>query len=123
MHTQLKGAILAGLLAMAGCARDQAPAVQPPSAAALDTASTNASLIITPEVGLNGKIASVNANLRFVVITFPVGQMPPLDRRLNVYRQGLKVGEVRISGPQSDDSIVADITSGEAAIGDAVRDK
>ena len=57
------------------------------------------------------------------MITFPVGQMPALDQRLNVYRRGLKAGELKISGPQSDDSIVADIVAGEAEPGDAVRDK
>jgi hypothetical protein len=123
MQNPLASAALAGLLTVAGCARDQAPPARPPSASGPGTASTNAALIVTPEEGLNGKVSSVNSNLRFVVITFPVGQMSRLDQRLNLYRHGLKVGEVKISGPQSDDNIVADIVSGEAAIGDAVRDR
>jgi hypothetical protein len=87
------------------------------------TAASDQKLIVTPQEGLEGKIAWVNSNLRFVVITFPVGQMPALDQRLNVYRRGLKVGEVRITGPQRDDSIVGDLVTGEAGTGDAIRDR
>jgi hypothetical protein len=57
------------------------------------------------------------------VITFPIGQMPAVDQRLNIYRHGLKVGEVRITGPQNDDNIVGDILAGEAALGDSIRDR
>ena len=35
----------------------------------------------------------------------------------------LKVGEVKITGPQRDDHIVGDLTTGEAQVGDEVRDK
>lgn len=59
--------------------------------------------------------------MRFVVIAFPVGQMPGLDQRMTVFRSGMKVGEVRITGPQRDDKIVADLMSGNAADGDEVR--
>jgi hypothetical protein len=72
---------------------------------------------------LDGRIAWVNSNLQFVVITFPIGQMPAVDQRLNIYRHGLKVGEVRITGPQNDDNIVGDILAGEAAPGDSIRDR
>ena len=107
-----------------GCAGHNAPAVPAPSVSGHGLVSTNAPLIITPEEEeLIGKVASVNANLRFVVITFPVSRMAAIGQRLNVYRHGLKVGEVKISGPQSDDSSVADIIAGDAEAGDAVRVK
>jgi hypothetical protein len=114
-----------GALALAGCAREQK---SPPFPAAPEGVATNApahgqSLIVTPEEGLKGEVSWVNQNLRFVVITFPAGQLPALDQRLNLYRRGLKVGEVKISGPQRDDSIVADILTGDAAAGDEVRDR
>ena len=76
---------------------------------------------MTPAEELMGTVAWVNPNLRFVVITFPVGRLPALDRRMGVYRRGLKVGEVKISGPQRGDSVVADIVAGEADTGDTVR--
>jgi hypothetical protein len=72
---------------------------------------------------LNGKVSAADVNLRFVVLTFPVGQMPALNQQLNIYRDGLKVGIVNVSGPQRDDSIVADIIMGEAHTGDQVRDR
>jgi hypothetical protein len=122
-------AVLA-MLAPAGCARKQTPvaAHQAYSGPAAAAPATNAPaveppLIVTPLEGLNGKVSSVNANLRFVVLTFPVGQMAGIDQHLNVYRRGLKVGELDVTGPQRDDSIVADISAGEAEAGDEVRDK
>ena len=79
-------------------------------------------LIVTPETALIGKIAAVNANAKFAVLNFPVGHLPSMEQRLNVYRNGLKVGEVKITGPQRDDNTVADIVAGESKIGDEVRE-
>lgn len=78
-------------------------------------------LIVTPENQLTGKIAMVNPAGRFVVINFPVGHMPAIDQRLNLYRRGLKVGEVKITGPQQDDNIVGDLVTGDSEIGDEAR--
>ncbi|MCU0783466.1 MAG: hypothetical protein MUF81_05335 [Verrucomicrobia bacterium] len=93
-----------------------APAVTPDSAAP-------SSLIVTPGSGLAGKVARYNDAGRFVVLEFPVGHMPPLEQRLILYRGGLKVGEIKVTGPQRDDHIVADLTNGEAQAGDEVRDR
>lgn len=68
-------------------------------------------------------MARVNSAARFVILTFPVGQMPPVGQLLYVYRHGLKVGEVRVTAPQQDDNTAADIVSGEAALGDEIRTK
>ena len=76
---------------------------------------------MTPETVLMGNIARVNQDGRFVVMTFPIGHLPLLNQRLNVYRQGLKVGEIRVTGPQLDDNVVGDISAGEARAGDEVR--
>ena len=54
-------------------------------------------------------------------MTFPIGHLPLLNQRLHVYRQGLKVGEIRVTGPQLDDNVVGDISAGEARAGDEVR--
>ena len=80
-------------------------------------------LIITPDTTLIGKVSFVNTNKRFVVLTFPIGRMPAANQRLSVYRNGLKTGEVNVSGPQNNDNIVADIIAGDAVVGDEVRDK
>jgi len=114
-------------LAWAGCASHHGnpPASTTPtgSTGASTNAAANASLIVTPEEGLNGTVAWVNTELRFVVVTFPLGQLPAQGQRLSVYRGGLKIGEVKVNGPQQDDSVVADVVTGEAGQGDAVRDR
>jgi len=56
-----------------------------------------------------------------VVLDFSVGDMPGINQRLGVYRAGQKVAQVKVTGPQSDTNIVADIIEGEAQVGDEVR--
>jgi len=121
-------AILLGALVLSGCARDQAtsafdPAYSGADAGAATAPASDSQLIVTPDEGLNGKVSSVNLDKRFVVLTFPVGQMPAVNLQLNLYRGGLKVGVVNVTGPQREDSIVADIVTGEASLGDDARDK
>ena len=63
----------------------------------------------------------INLTERFVVLNFPLGRMPAIDQRLNLYRRGVKVGEVKITGPQQDDNVVADLLVGDGAVGDEAR--
>jgi hypothetical protein len=78
--------------------------------------------IITIAGPSRGRVASVNQSARFVVLRFPIGFMPAIDRRFSVYRQGLKVGELRVSGPQYDNNTVADIIAGNCRVGDEARE-
>ena len=123
MKTLLLLTALLGALALSGCGifggGSRPAASGGPGMTSASGSSTN--LIVTAEERVSGKVVSVNSDLRFVVLTFPVGQLPPLEKHLGIYRQGLKVGEIKISGPQADDSTVADIIQGEAAAGDTVR--
>ena len=80
-------------------------------------------LTVTPDNPLVGKVATVNSAGRFVVLSFPVGHLPALEQRLIVNRRGLKVGEVKVTGPQQDENIVADIVAGDAETGDEVKDR
>jgi len=73
---------------------------------------------VVSEVALVGKVVMVNSTARFVVLTFPLGQLPAIDQRLDVYRDGLKVGEVKVSAWQREDSVVGDITVGDCQTGD-----
>jgi hypothetical protein len=79
--------------------------------------------IVTPDTSLIAKVMSVNSVGRFVVLGFPPGQVPKVDQIFFLYRAGLKVGEVRITGPQNDNNIVADLSTGDAQVGDVVRDQ
>ena len=89
----------------------------------MDARTASQKVIVTPENVLRGKIATANQAGRFVVLTFPIGHLPALQQRLNVYRTGVKVGEVKVSGPQLDDNVVADVIAGEAEPGDEVSDR
>ncbi len=79
--------------------------------------------IVTPDNSLAGKVVTYNSIGRFVVLNFPSRRMPNVNQRLFLYRAGLKVAEVRVAGPQNDDNTVADLVSGEARVGDDVRDQ
>lgn len=84
--------------------------------------ATNETLTISPGTSILGKISSFNAAGRFAVITFTVGRMPSVGQVLNVYRGGLKVGEVKITGPARDTNTVGDIVAGAVQAGDEVRE-
>ena len=79
--------------------------------------------IVTPDNSLTARVLSYNATGRFVVLGFPVGRMPRQEQGLFLYRNGIKVGEVRVNGPQRDNNVVADLVNGEALVGDEVRDQ
>ena len=123
-------AALLGISLCSGCLHKKPMMAKKPAATAAAPVSTATNapasdhdLIVTPATGLSGKVALVNVDARFVVLNFPVGQMPVVGQRLHVYRNGLKVGELSVTGPQKDDNTVADITAGDAAKGDEVRDR
>jgi len=100
---------LSALLAIAllGCAHKKQP--------------DNKSVIVTPGGRAAGTVISVNPSARFAVVRFPIGQLPPLNQHMGAYRQGLKVADLKISGPQRDVHTVVDIVAGECRVGDDVR--
>jgi hypothetical protein len=108
--------LLAGMLT-AGCVSKR------PVQAKTSATGVASQTIINPDASLTAKVASYNATGRFVVLGFPVGQIPKMDQPFFLYRAGLKVGEIRITGPQRDNNIVADLITGEAQAGDEVRDQ
>ncbi len=123
-------ALLLGALLSSGCGHKKAAAPFQPGKTAPNPvefapppATQEQKLIVTPDNALVGKVVRVNPGGRYVVLNFPIGRLPALQQRLNLYRRGLKVGEVTISGPQRDDNIIADVTSGDAAVGDEARDR
>jgi hypothetical protein len=76
---------------------------------------------VTPDLRAVGRVALVNNEARFVVINFPPGAVPQAGQPLNVSHHGLKIGEVKITGPQRDNDTVADLITGEAYVGDEVK--
>ncbi len=78
---------------------------------------------IIPVIPVQGRVVFLNPRLRFVIVDFAFHRLPLLEQRLGVFRDGRRVGEVRISGPADGTTIVADVMSGEAAVGDLVREE
>jgi hypothetical protein len=117
MKISVLGTLLLVVTLVNGCARFEH---QPKAAKATPAA---APALVTPDNSLTARVVSYNSAGRFVVLGFSVGQMPGLEQGLFLYRNGIKVGEVRVTGPQRDNNIVADIVTGEARVGDEVRDK
>jgi hypothetical protein len=119
-----------GALLISGCAHrrsattQSAPTFSPVAPNALPAGSpARQRMIVTPENGFMGKVAKVNAEGRFVVLNFPIGKTPALEHRMQLYRNGLRVAEVKITGPQLDDDIAADLLAGDAEVGDEAREK
>ena len=105
--------LVAGILA--GC-------VLPKSAQQQDSAGEKPQKsVVTQQAVLVGKVVSVKTNLDFAVLNFPIGNIPARDQHLNIYREGVKVGEVKVTGPQQNEDIVCDIISGMAQPGDEIR--
>jgi hypothetical protein len=91
--------------------------------AAASPAVTAPKTIVTPDLSLAAKVVSVNTVGRFAVLNFPADRMPKPGQTFFLYRDGLKVAEVKITGPQQQNNIVADLVSGDAKAGDTVRDE
>jgi hypothetical protein len=85
------------------------------------TSTNTPPVAVTPDTALIGEVHQVNAGAGIVVLRFPVGRMASAQQRLNVYRGGLKVGEVVATGAPNDDMIAGDIVAGEARAGDVIR--
>jgi hypothetical protein len=132
MKTATHLAALLAVLCSAGCFFGRHKAQTPPPPGNVDltqpgipanSSATTNTFLVTPDQGMSGRVTSVNDNLRFVVLTFPVGQLPPINSRMNVFRKAAIVGEIQITGPQRDNNSVADIIFGDAQKGDEVRMK
>lgn len=79
--------------------------------------------IVTPSNTITARVMSVNVNGGFVVLNFPIGDVPGSGRRLSVYRGGLKVAEVKVGDLKPIGfNVVADILAGECQVADEVRD-
>jgi hypothetical protein len=121
-------AILAGSLALTGCAGrkpggafssiDGAPA--PDRATPVAPAPVPAP---APQTSFMALVARVNVQGQYVILTFSGTQLPASGVPLNVYRQGLKVAELRVADNRMDANAVADIVSGEPRTGDQALDR
>jgi hypothetical protein len=107
------GWVCAALL-LAGCVHHEPPIIAPPTPEKKKPPET----YITPALGPVGRVEMVNNEGRFVVLSFPPGKLPSPGQRWRIHHRGLKIGLVKITGPQRQLDTVADIIEGEANIGD-----
>lgn len=120
LNTAMLPLLAAIALAASGCfwrkeaAPEHTPAftIRPPG---------NTNVVMTPAASPLGRVVSVNAQARFAVISFPIGQLPANEAKFSVFHGGTKVGEIKISGPAQDTFTIGDITMGTAQEGDEVR--
>lgn len=68
-----------------------------------------------------GRVHAVNPGLKFAIIDYSLGGVPAEGDRLNAWRGGQKVAELRVSGQSRDGFVAADILSGALEPGDEVR--
>jgi hypothetical protein len=98
------------------------PVVDLSTGASVTPASTN-TFLVTPDLSMVGRVVRVNQSLRFVVLSFPLGQTPATGVRMNIFRRNEIVGEVQVTDQQRDNNAIADIVLGDAQDGDEVRQK
>ena len=124
--------LLLAVLIAAGCAgtkdskdgtakpapKEKSKSSTPPKPA---KAQPNPGPVIEPLSAFSGKVVLVNAPLRYIVVEGTIGRLPPVDQKLNVYRDGQRVGEAVVSGQSRGSNFAADITLGDARVGDTVR--
>lgn len=103
------------IVALVGCASPtEKPAEQPKAAA-------RGEMNVRPVYPVGGRIALVNEKARFVIIDFTNSRPPELEQKLAIYRAGLKVAEVKVSGPFRNTTVAADVTAGDVRYGDEVK--
>jgi hypothetical protein len=106
--------LVCAALLLVGCVHHK-PAPNPPSPAAQKKPSET---YITPDFGTVGRVEMVNPEGRFVVLSFPPGRVPPPGQLWHINHRGLKIGRVKITGPQREIDTVGDLIEGEANVGD-----
>lgn len=100
----------------AGCAKTKPDAAKPA------VVEVREEPIIRPVTRPIGRISTVSLVSRFVVITYPSSNLPKTGQQLGVYREGRKVGQAKVTGPERDTITAADLVDGEAQAGDEVRE-
>jgi len=69
----------------------------------------------------SGRIHSVNPGLQFVVVDYTIGGAPPMQSLVPVYRGNQKVGQLRLTGPERNGFVAADVVEGILQVDDEVR--
>jgi hypothetical protein len=114
--------VLCGLLLTACASKPANLTARPPAASPVRSVQPPRLPAVLPAGALTGKVVRVNRAGRFAILSFAVGVDPQMDQRLGIYRDGAKVGELKISPWRRDDYVAADLVEGDCQVGDDVRD-
>lgn len=112
--------VLFALAVAAGCASHPAAKRAAQPAPVKPTASAP---IITLDSSLSARVVSYNQAAQYVVLNFPANQLPKIGDTLFLYHNGLKTAQLKVTGPVSENNIVADVTTGDVHVGDEVRNQ
>jgi len=112
---------------LSGCVRPGTTDFGPATSTSLAKPSQSGPVVSTnftyvPIMAITGKVVMSNPKARFVILSLAPGVFPPKGTRLFAYRNGVRVGEIKISGSQWDDKTVADILQGDLQINDQISD-
>ena len=122
MHTRWPLVFTVAALFAAGCAGPTPAAPKSKSAAPVATRPTAPPVpVIEPVQAFSGRVVLVNGPLKYVVVEGVLGRLPPVEQTLNIYRDGQKVGVAVVSGQSRGANFAADLSEGEARVGDTVR--
>ena len=121
--------LVAAMLAMGwlGCASIAPSRVPAPARPSPQPAS--APKFVTPNIEPSpaqwgpppAKVVSLNPEHDFVVLDFTSRLVPPVGTRVDIYRNGKRIGAARITEPIRAQFATADILEGEVRVGDEVR--
>lgn len=76
---------------------------------------------IRPLDAVVGRVSRVHPSLRFVVVDFSLNEPPAPGSRLEVRRDGVRVGVLKAGHFRRETTVAADILSGDVLEGDEVR--
>ena len=118
------GMLLTPIVMTGGCSTPSSGITKPgPSTKAVVKGATNTVPTLRPLGGTMGRVVQVNERLRFVVLEFALNPIPPYGQRLELVRNEVVCGEVKVSTFRRGTSVVADLVNGTAAVEDVVRAK
>jgi hypothetical protein len=95
------------------------PASQSPVSSNLSSGSTR--ILSEPTGSAKGVVLKVNDKAKFVVIKFQYRAVPSVGKVLSVMRNGVKVGQIRMTKPIKSPHGTADIIEGDVQRGDTVE--
>jgi len=102
--------------------KDETAAKAPSSSAVSSNLSPGSTrVLVEPTGSAKGVILRVNSTAKFVVIKFQYRAVPTVGKVLSVMRNGVKVGQIRMTKPIKAPHGTADIIEGDLQRGDTVE--